>query len=100
MLVSVYCKDSGGSAELRQSKLSERRQYVETIEDKIKLVGPIMGPDGKEMVGSLWIFEVDSLDEADEILKADPYYRAGVWQEIDVREFKGVTGSWIGGKTW
>ena len=100
MLVSVYCKDVGGSAEPRQSKLSEHLRHVEAIEDKIKVAGPIVGPDGKEPVGSLLILEVDSPDEADEMLKADPYYQAGVWQEINVQEFKGVVGSWVGGKTW
>ena len=99
-MVSVYCKDAQGGAEARQSKLAEHLRHIETIEDKIKVAGPVVGPDGKEPVASLLIFEVDSVGEANELMKADPYYQAGVWQEINIQEYKGVVGSWVGGKTW
>ena len=100
MLVSIYCRDAQGSAEPRESKLAEHLKHIETIEDKIKVGGPIMGPDGNTAVASLMVVEVDSLDEAAEMVDTDPYYLAGVWQEINIREFKGVVGSWVGGKIW
>ena len=100
MLVSIYCKDASGSAGPRQDKLAEHLQHVETIKDRIKVAGPIMGADGEQPVASLRVVEVKSLDEATRMLHADPYYQAGVWQEINVQEFKGVVGSWVGGKTW
>lgn len=100
MLVSIYCKDAPGGAESRKSKLAEHIEHIEEIEDRIKVAGPIMGPDEDGPVASLLIFEVDSLDEAAAMLYADPYYRAGVWQEINIQEFRGVIGSWLGGKTW
>ena len=100
MLVSVYCKDAPGSAAPRQDKLAEHLRHIEAIEDSIKVAGPVMGPDGEGPVASLLIFDVGSLDEAAAMLHADPYYQAGVWQEINIQEFKGVVGSWVGGKTW
>ena len=100
MLVSVYCKDAPDSAAPRQDKLAGHLQHIEAIEDSIKVAGPVMGPDEDGPIASLLIFEVDSLDEAAAMLHADPYYRAGVWQEINIQEFKGVVGSWVGGKTW
>lgn len=100
MLVSIYCLDAPGSAGPRQSKMAEHLQHIEEIEDRIKVAGPVMGSGGEGPVASLLIFEVDSLDEATAMLHADPYYRAGVWQEVNIQEFKGVVGSWVGGKTW
>ena len=100
MLVSIYCKDAPGSAGPRQSKMTEHLQHIEEIEGRIKVAGPVMGSEGEGPVASLLIFEVDSLDEATAMLHADPYYRAGVWQEINIQEFKGVVGSWVGGKIW
>ena len=100
MLVSIYCSDAEGSAEPRQSKLAEHLQHIEGIEDKIKVAGPVMGIGGNEAVASLLILEVDNLDEATALLHADPYYQAGVWQQVNIQEFKGVVGSWVGGKTW
>ncbi len=46
------------------------------------------------------IFEVDSVAEATAMLQADPYYQAGLWQEVRIQEFKGVVGSWVGGRQW
>ena len=100
MLVSVYCKDAPGSAAPRQDKLAEHLQHIEEIEDRIRVAGPVTGSGGEGPVASLLIFEVDGLDQATAMLHADPYYRAGVWQEINIQEFKGVVGSWVGGKTW
>ena len=100
MLVSIYCSDADGSADLRQDKLAEHLQHIETVESKIKVAGPVFGPDGKTPVASLLIFEVDDLDEATAIIQADPYFQAGAWREVNIHEFRGVVGSWVGGKIW
>ena len=100
MLVSIYCKDAPGSAAPRQDKLAEHLKHVESIEDRIMVGGPIMGADGEQAVASLLVVDVDGLDEATEMMHTDPYFEAGVWQEINIQEFKGVVGSWVGGKTW
>ena len=100
VLVSVYCKDAEGSAEPRTNKLSAHLRHIEAIEDKIKVAGPVVGSDGEEAVASLLVLEVDNLDQANEMVKADPYYQAGVWREINIQEFKDVVGSWVGGKSW
>ena len=100
MLVSVYCKDARGGAEARQNKLKEHLAHIVTIEDRIKVAGPIVGADGEGPVASLLIFDVESVDEATRMLHDDPYYQAGVWQEVNIQEFKGVVGSWVGGKKW
>ena len=100
MLVSIYCKDAQRGAEARQSKLQEHLGHIETIEENIRVAGPVMGTGGEEPVASLLVVEVDSLDEATAMLHADPYYQAGVWQEVNIQEFKGVVGSWVGGKKW
>ena len=100
MLVSIYCKDAPGGAKARESKLKEHLGHIETIEEKIKVAGPVMGADAEGPVASLLVVEVDSLDEATAMLHADPYYQAGVWQEVNIQEFKGVVGSWVGGKKW
>ena len=100
MLASIYCKDAEGSAGPRKDNFSAHLKHIEAIEDKIKVAGPILGPDGESHEGSLFILEVDSLDEAAAILKADPFSAAGVWRETNVQEYKGVVGSWVGGKSW
>jgi uncharacterized protein YciI len=45
---------------------------------------------------------VKAVDEADArtLIEADPYFRAGVWADIEIRAFGAVAGDWVGGKTW
>ena len=100
MLVSIYCKDAEGSAEPRESNLADHLKHIEAVEEKIMVGGPVMGPDRNSAVASLMVVEVDSLDEATAMVDTDPYYLAGVWQEVDIHEFKGVAGSWVGGRIW
>ena len=100
MLVSIYCKDAPGSAGPRQDKLAEHIEHVEAIEDRIKVAGPVMGADGEQAVASLLVVDVGSLEEATGMMHDDPYYQTGVWQEVNIQEFKAVVGSWVGGTTW
>ena len=100
MLVSIYCKDAAGGGEARKSKLEEHIQHIESIEDKIKVAGPVMGPEGDVPVASLLVLEVESLEEATAMIHADPYYHAGIWQEVNIQPYKAVIGSWVGGKIW
>ncbi len=100
MFVSVYCKDADGSAAPREAKLAEHLQYIETILGKLKAAGPVVGPGGDTQAGSLLVLEVDGVEEAETIMRSDPYYQAGVWREVNIQEYKIVAGSWVGGKTW
>ena len=53
MLVSIYCKDTLGGAEHRRGKMAEHLEYIEEIKERIKVAGPVMGPDGEGPVASL-----------------------------------------------
>jgi uncharacterized protein YciI len=100
MLISIYCKDASGSAEVRQSRINEHLHHIELIMDKLKVAGPLMNNENSQVVGSLLIFELDSLAEAQVLIESDPYFEAGIWSEIRVEPFLGVAGEWVGGKSW
>jgi uncharacterized protein YciI len=55
------------------------------------MAGPFLSAEG-EMVGSLIILSVGSVDEAREWAANDPYAKAGLFQSVDVREWKKVIG--------
>jgi uncharacterized protein YciI len=68
--------------------------------DNIKVAGPLIGKTDKAHVGSMYILEANSVEEATNILRSDPYYDAAIWQSIDITEFKDYAGTWVGGKNW
>lgn len=63
------------------------------------MAGPLRDDDGAP-VGSLLVFRCDSEPEAYELLAADPYAKADIWQSIEMQPFLAAAGDWIGGKIW
>lgn len=97
-LYAVYSRDAADAARLRTEHLEAHLAYAETILDRIAVGGPLR--EGDTFFGSLIVLRVDSEAEARAILEADPYFKAGVWGEIEIRPFRAVIGDWVGGKTW
>lgn len=53
----------------------------------LKMAGPFLGPDGNPN-GSLLIVEAESADAARTMAEADPYNKAGLFSDIEVRPFR------------
>lgn len=96
----VICKDTAEAPELRQQYLKEHLDYIKSIMEHIQVAGPLMAQDADGYWGSCLIYRAESASEALELLFGDPYYRAGVWGEYRINEFRGVAGHWVGGKNW
>lgn len=96
----VLCKDKPGDApgEIRQQKMGDHLAHVEKTIDTYLLAGPMF--DGDKVVGSLLILKADSPEEALEMVKQDPYYKADIWASMEVTRFIGAAGDFVGGKTW
>jgi len=100
MPVIVYCKDRSGADDLRKELLAAHFAYIETILDRIAVAGPMREQAGESIRGSCFIYHTDDKAEASELLENDPYYKAGIYEQIDYHQFLGAAGSWVGGKIW
>lgn len=98
-LYAILAHDAPGAAPIRTEKLKEHLANVATHLDRLAVAGPLRDEAGA-FAGSLLI--VKAADEADAraLIEADPYFRAGVWADIEIRAFGAVAGDWVGGKTW
>lgn len=67
------------------------REYMAKLESESKLVaaGPFKSADGS-YTGALFIYEVDSMQEARDIVAADPYSR-GAFAETRLHDWEVVT---------
>ena len=52
------------------------------------------------MIGSLFIYNTENKQEAQQLLEQDPYYHVGIWQSIDLLSFQAAAGTWCGGLSW
>jgi uncharacterized protein len=90
MRVALICIDKPGHLTVRQEN---RPAHLEHIQSSgiVEMAGPFLSAEG-EMVGSLIILSIGSVDEAREWAANDPYAKAGLFQSVDVREWKKVIG--------
>ena len=81
-----YLQDKDKVAEIRPA----HRQYLITLLQTGKLFasGPFMDDSG-----ALIVYEAETLEEAEQILKGDPFHTAGVFLKWTIRQWKVVMGN-------
>jgi uncharacterized protein YciI len=98
-LYLLVCSDAPGSEVPREREMLGHLRFIETNLDRIAVAGP--RTDGRRPIdGSILVVRADSAEDARALLEGDPYYRAGVWSQIDVHPFRAVCGTFLGGTTW
>ncbi len=95
MYYAVYCTDSAEGSRLRQEHMDPHRAHVASVADKLRLAGPCPAAEGQTREASLLVIEADSAAEVRAIMEADPYFKAGVWENVVVRPFRALSGSWL-----
>ena len=98
-LYAIVARDAPGAAAIRDGARDAHFAHIETILDKVAIAGPLKDAAG-HFTGSLVVLHADSEGEARAILEADPYYKAGVWDDIRIDAFTAAAGGWVGGKSW
>ena len=96
---AIIARDRPGAAPIRTEKLKQHLAHVEGHLDRLAVAGPLRDEAGA-FTGSLLIVRAESAADARALLEADPYFQAGIWNDIDIRAFGAVAGDWVGGKTW
>jgi len=95
-----YCIDKPDSAALREQFLTEHLSYIEKILDHLEVAGPLRDEGSEEIIGSCFVFNVDTRRKAEQLLHDDPYYQAGIWRQVTCHRFNPAAGSWVGGTAW
>lgn len=88
-LYAVICKDR---ADALQTRLATREAHLAHIRDSgiVQMAGPLI-VDG-EMRGSLVILDAPDLASAKAWSAGDPYLAAGLFESVEVIEWKKVIG--------
>lgn len=86
MLFIVIAFDRPQSLELRMATREAHFEYVRRT-GVVKLGGPFLDAEGR-MVGSMIVLEAADLDAARKWATDDPYAKAGLFAQSDVRPWK------------
>lgn len=90
MRVALICIDKPGHLHIRQENRPAHLEHINTS-GVVEMAGPFLSEAG-EMVGSLVILNVEDLAAARTWADNDPYAKAGLFQSVDIREWKKVIG--------
>jgi uncharacterized protein YciI len=90
-LFVLTCIDKPNALETRMAAREAHLAYVRGS-NVVKLGGPFLDEAGG-MAGSMLIIEADDLVQAKAFSDADPYAKAGLFQNVDIRPFKVTLGS-------
>lgn len=89
MLVALIARDMPGKIELRRENRAAHLDYIEET-GVVTQAGPLI-VDG-EMAGSLVILDVETMAEAKDWADNDPYAKAGLFESVNLIEWKKVIG--------
>ena len=90
MSFAVICHDRPGALQIRKDNRAAHLSYIAET-GVVTQAGPFLDTGG-EMCGSLLILSVETLQAAQDWAAGDPYARAGLFERVEVTEWKKVIG--------
>ena len=91
MLFALLCQDKPDHLQVRVDTRPDHVAFLNDLNAKgtLKFAGPFLGEDGKP-TGSLVVIEAEDKAAAKAIADADPYARAGLFENVDIRAWNWV----------
>jgi uncharacterized protein YciI len=86
-LYALMCFDKPGSLELRMANREAHLAYARDHLSEIKAAGPYLDEAGG-MTGSMFLMEAESADVVRAFNAADPYTKAGLFEQVEVRAWR------------
>jgi len=91
-LYALMCFDKPDSLDLRMATREAHLAYGREHMSRIKVAGPFLDEAGN-MSGSMFLMEAESADALHAFNAADPYTRAGLFERVEVRQWRVTMGA-------
>ncbi|MAI10614.1 MAG: hypothetical protein CMM66_03400 [Rhodospirillaceae bacterium] len=75
----IYRIDRPGTGPLRAATRHDHLDFATSLGRWLKYAGPTLATDEKTMIGSVWVLQADSLEDADRLTALDPYKKIGLF---------------------
>jgi uncharacterized protein YciI len=90
-LFTLICFDKPNALDLRMATRDAHLAYVRENLAMVKLAGPMLDADDG-MAGSLFVIEATDRAAVEAFNAADPYQKAGVFGQVEIRGFRATIG--------
>lgn len=99
-LYTIICSDKEDTKPTRMDLLKDHLAHMDTVFDRVKLAAPLRDEAEESFTGALLVITATSLADARTFIEADPYYHAGIWNDVRIDRLGMAAGEWVGGKPW
>jgi len=90
MLFIIHAVDRADALDVRLAHYEAHKQFVSNIADfdmHVVMSGPLVSDDGHTAIGSFYLVEAQGRDAVMRFNQADPFYQAGIWENISISAF-------------
>lgn len=87
MLFAVHCLDHADGLPRRLANYDAHKAYLGSGKIKTVISGPLVAEDGETMIGSLFVFSADAIEDVVAFNAADPFAQANVWRDVKINPF-------------
>jgi uncharacterized protein YciI len=93
MLFVATCLDKPGHLQTRADNRPVHLTYLDSLKERLRAAGALLGPDGQTPVGSMLIYNCADEAEARAMVAGDPFATAGLFASVDVRAWRQGAGA-------
>lgn len=87
MYVVIRALDDPNSS-ARAALYEQHRAYLDQQPLAIFAAGPLFGPSGEEVIGSLFIIECERYAQANAFIAGEPFNCAGLYQQVSIERWQ------------
>jgi uncharacterized protein YciI len=90
MLYAFHLLDRSDATHVRTQLRPQHKEYLARVADRIAFAGPLLGDDGKTMIGSLLVIDFPDRESALRWQADEPFLRAGLYAASSVFAFSNL----------
>jgi uncharacterized protein YciI len=90
----LICRDRENGFDLRSETRKAHLDYIDQRCADVLVAGPMLDDEGRS-IGSILVIKAENMTEANAFAAGDPYAKAGLFAETEIRPFKVVTGTLV-----
>ncbi|ONG54714.1 hypothetical protein BKE38_10100 [Pseudoroseomonas deserti] len=73
---------------LRQATRAEHLDYLDGVVDKLLACGAKLKDDGSDAGGGFYIVDVETREEAEALIAADPFSKVGLFEKVVINRWR------------
>jgi hypothetical protein len=93
-LFLVILRDVPDNAGIRSRLLAGHMEHIGRHMAAIRLAGPWLREAGGTPGGGLLVVEAEDAAAVRRMVEADPYFQAGLWEDVQVHPFRDLVNAW------